>query len=114
MRFRRPSSTQIIRHVVQAIAFVLMPGLFISTFSAVGDVVSALVHGSFSLVSQAQSLLLLLGVLPITILWGRFFCGYLCSFGVMGALCSLRPSVCAHAACACRKGQIGCLRGSSS
>lgn len=86
MRFRRPSSTQIIRHVVQAIAFVLMPGLFISTFSAVGDVVSALVHGSFSLVSQAQSLLLLLGVLPITILWGRFFCGYLCSFGVMGGL----------------------------
>ena len=63
-----------------------MPGLFISTFSALGDVGSALVHGSFSPGSQAPSLLLLLAVLPITILWGRFFCGYLCSFGAMGDL----------------------------
>lgn len=85
-RFRRPSRTQIIRHVVQVVAFLLMPGLFISTFSALGDVGSALVHGSFSPGSQAPSLLLLLAVLPITILWGRFFCGYLCSFGAMGDL----------------------------
>lgn len=76
----------VIRRMIQLAAFLLFPGLFISTFSAVKEVYLAVIHGSFHLAALAQPLLLLLAVFPITILWGRFFCGYLCSFGSMGDL----------------------------
>ena len=33
-------------------------------------------------------ILVLLSVIPITVLWGRFFCGYLCAFGSMQELIS--------------------------
>lgn len=83
---KKTATTQLIRHVIQLAAFILLPGLFISTFSAIRDVYTALIKGSFSFSAQAESLLALLAVFPITILWGRFFCGFLCSFGAMGDL----------------------------
>ena len=81
---KKIATTQLLRHIIQLVAFILFPGLFISTFAAIRDVYTALINGSFSLSAQAESLLVLLAVFPITILWGRFFCGYLCSFGAMG------------------------------
>lgn len=83
---RKIPATQLIRHVIQLAAFIFLPGLFIFTFSAIRDVYTALINGSFSFSAQAEPLLVLLAVFPITILWGRFFCGFLCSFGAMGDL----------------------------
>lgn len=83
---KKIATTQLIRHIIQLGAFILFPGLFISTFAAIRDVYTALINGSFSFSAQAGSLLVLLAVFPITILWGRFFCGFLCSFGAMGDL----------------------------
>lgn len=80
------SITQIIRHIVQLGAFILFPGLFITTFSAVRDIYTAIIGGSFQLSAHADQLLLIVAVFPVTILFGRFFCGYLCSFGAMGDL----------------------------
>jgi len=77
---------QVIRRVIQLAAFLLFPGLFISAFSAMKELYLALIKGSFSFSALAQPLLLLIAIFPITILWGRFFCGYLCSFGSMGDL----------------------------
>jgi len=81
---KKIAATQLIRHTIQFVAFILFPGLFIFTFAAIRDVYTALIKGSFSFSAQAGSLLVLLAVFPITILWGRFFCGFLCSFGAMG------------------------------
>lgn len=78
--------TQWIRHAVQLVAFLLFPGLFISVFGALRDIIESIVTLSFSLQSEGTQLLILIAVFPITILWGRFFCGYLCSFGAMGDL----------------------------
>ncbi|MCC6095715.1 MAG: 4Fe-4S binding protein [Eubacterium sp.] len=78
--------TQYIRHGVQLLAFFLFPGLFISVFTALGDIVKAAVSGTFSLQAQSSQILLLIAIFPITVIWGRFFCGYLCSFGAMGDL----------------------------
>lgn len=75
---------QIVRRIIQIAAFLLFPGLFISTFSAVRAVYTAVLSGSFSLTALAWLLLLLAAVFPVTILFGRFFCGYLCAFGAMG------------------------------
>ena len=86
MKDRKFSTTQILRHLIQIVSFILIPGLFILTLYSVKDIYSAILHGTFSLASTGPSVALLLAVLPITILWGRFFCGYMCAFGSMQEL----------------------------
>mgnify|MGYP001028129308 CR=1 FL=1 len=83
MKRKRMSITQIVRHLIQLAAFILFPGLFISTFSALGDIVKALVNGTFSVSALSAQLITVLGIFVITALWGRFFCGFLCSFGAL-------------------------------
>ena len=83
---KKNSITQVIRHIVQLSAFILFPGLFITIFAAIRDIYMAVISGSFHFSVYADQLLLIVAVFPITILFGRFFCGYLCSFGAMGDL----------------------------
>lgn len=83
---KKPSKTQIIRHIIQLIAFLLFPELFIVTFSAIKEIYTAVINGSFQVAEQMNRLLLLAAVFPITAFFGRFFCGYLCSFGAIGDL----------------------------
>ena len=80
-KFNSVSITQISRHIIQLAAFIISPGLFILTFGAVGSILSSLVQGTFTLESQAASLVLVFTVFGVTILCGRFFCGFLCAFG---------------------------------
>ncbi len=85
--------TQFIRHLVQLAAFILFPGLFITLFSAVRDILAAMMDGSFSVGSLFFQLVLISVTVLITALWGRFFCGFLCSFGMLQELvffCSKR------------------------
>ena len=78
--------TQLLRHLIQAAAFVFFPGLFLSAFTALRDVVATLVAGSFSFAGLAGQLVLLAVMLLLTALWGRFFCGWLCAIGAMQEL----------------------------
>ena len=78
--------TQLLRHLIQLGAFIFFPGMFLSTFNALRDVVTALVTGSFTFAGLASQLILLLIVFSVTVLWGRLFCGYLCSFGAVQEL----------------------------
>ena len=78
--------TQIIRHAIQILAFILMPGLFYSVYLAFKNIYVSIVSGSFAWTSAAPDIALLVAVIPVTVIWGRFFCGYLCSFGAMGEL----------------------------
>ena len=86
MKTSHISKTQIIRHLIQIASFIAIPELFIRTLNAVKDIYQAILAGSFSFASQGRSLLLLAAILPITIIFGRFFCGYLCAFGSMQEL----------------------------
>lgn len=83
MKPKHPSLTQIIRHIVQLAAFLLFPELFITVLHALGDVVTALTNGAFSVSALSAQLITLAAVFIITAVWGRFFCGYLCSFGAL-------------------------------
>ena len=78
---KKEKITQILRHLFQAAAFVVSPGLFVVTLSAVESIYKAILSGSFSLASLTVPLIVLATVIPITALWGRFFCGWLCAFG---------------------------------
>ena len=82
------SKTQIIRHIIQLLAFLVFPGLFILILSSFGIIIDAFLKWSFSLAELAVPLITLIAVIPVTVLWGRFFCGYLCAFGSMQELLS--------------------------
>lgn len=86
MKTKYPSLTQIIRHIVQLAAFLLFPELFITVLHALSDVVTALTNGAFSVSALSTQLITLAAVFIITAVWGRFFCGYLCSFGALQEL----------------------------
>ena len=85
----RLDKTQLLRHGVQLISFLLFPGLFLTVFHAFRDVVMALVNGTFAFASASGSLATLAVTLGVTALWGRFFCGYLCTFGALQELLAL-------------------------
>ena len=77
---------QMLRHGVQLAAFLFAPALFVTVFGALGEVVTALAAGTFTLTGMAAPLVILAVVLLITALWGRVFCGWLCAFGALGDL----------------------------
>lgn len=80
------SKTQIIRHIIQLLAFLVFPGLFILILSSFEIILDAFLKWSFSLAELAVPVVTLIAVIPVTVLWGRFFCGYLCAFGSMQEL----------------------------
>ena len=65
MKKRKFSLPQLLRHAIQMIAFLLIPGLFILVLNAIKDVYQAILAGTFSLTAQGGSLLILLAVLPV-------------------------------------------------
>ncbi|MCR5754313.1 MAG: 4Fe-4S binding protein [Acetatifactor sp.] len=82
----RKNLLQVSRHVTQLISFILFPGLFVILYNAIRDITIALMHGTFHLEELLPRLLIAGGILLITALAGRFFCGYVCLFGSVGDL----------------------------
>lgn len=73
----------IARAAVQLVAFILVPGQFISVFSALGAIWKSILSSTFRFDEQAANILLLAVVFIVTAVWGRFFCGFICSFGAL-------------------------------
>lgn len=72
-----------IKVIIQILSFVLIPGLFEGEFAAVGNIVSCIYKGNISWESVKYSVWMLLATVPATVLVGRFFCGFFCSFGAV-------------------------------
>ena len=71
-----------LRAAVQLMFFIAMPGAFVAGFNGVKQLFLRIGHGE---VLQLDSFTLsLLGLCGFTILFGRFFCGYVCAFGSLG------------------------------
>ena len=83
---KKYDALQITRHIIQAASFLLFPGLFVSVYSAFKQIYISVVNGGFSMSSDGGALMLLAAVVIVTALAGRFFCGFLCSFGALGEL----------------------------
>ena len=69
--------------VIQILSFALIPGLFEGEFAAVGNIVSCIYKGNISWESVKYSVWMLVATVPATVLVGRFFCGFFCSFGAV-------------------------------
>jgi uncharacterized protein with FMN-binding domain len=80
---KKLSPIQIVRAVIQLIAFVTVPALFITIFSSIGSIIMSIIGGSFVFTEHLGSIILVLSVFLVTIVWGRYFCGFICSFGAM-------------------------------
>lgn len=81
---KKVSTVHMIRRIMQIASFLVLPGLFTSTLYALKEIYTSIIQGSFSFVDLASQVLILFTVMIVTILMGRFFCGFLCSFGAMG------------------------------
>ncbi len=73
----------IIRAVIQLLSFFIAPGLFITVFASLGDIWKAVISGTFRLQAYTGKIILLAAVLLVTLIFGRYFCGFVCSFGAM-------------------------------
>ncbi|MBQ7059094.1 MAG: FMN-binding protein [Firmicutes bacterium] len=83
---RKINWVQLIRHLVQVLGLIVLPGAFIMLFNSFKSVYQALLSGSFTLAGQGSALVWIGIVIPATMVWGRFFCGWLCAFGAMQEL----------------------------
>ncbi|MDS0526465.1 FMN-binding protein [Clostridium sp. SHJSY1] len=72
---------QLFRHIVQLISFILIPGLYIMSFSEIKKIYQMIVDGNFHFLQAFPSFVELIIVILVTMLLGRFFCGWFCAFG---------------------------------
>jgi len=83
---KKISKIQIFRHLIQIILFFLLPGLYIMAFSEIKSVYQMILKGNFNFVQAFPSIFELVTILFMTILLGRFFCGWACAFGAYNDL----------------------------
>jgi uncharacterized protein with FMN-binding domain len=78
---KKIKKSQVLRHTVQIIMFFLMPGLYAMTFSEVKTVYKTIIEGNFNFLQAFPSLMEFTAVMLMTIIMGRWFCGWVCAFG---------------------------------
>ena len=78
--------SQVLRHVIQIILFLLLPGLYAMTFSELKTVYQMISGGNFNFLQAFPSLVEFVAVMGITLIMGRWFCGWLCAFGAYNDL----------------------------
>ena len=69
----------LVRAAVQVLFFVTMPGAFVAGFNGIKYIFRTM--GSGSVLEINSFAMVLIGLGGFTVLFGRFFCGYICSFG---------------------------------
>jgi len=77
---KKISVLQIIRLFIQIIFFVILPALYIQAFVGIRIIFESILKWNFSK-EIVPSLVEVIAIFPVTILFGRFFCGWLCGFG---------------------------------
>lgn len=83
---KKISSNQILRLIAQIVFFISLPGLYINAFSGIKIIYSGILEQNFDFASSFPQLISALSVIPVTLLFGRFFCGWMCAFGTLGDL----------------------------
>lgn len=86
MKKQKISTIQLLRHFIQLMLFIILPGLYINTFNGIKQIYLAILNQSFSFTQLAPQLIEAVSIIPVTIIMGRFFCGWMCSLGAFGDL----------------------------
>ncbi len=81
---KKPSSIiSKVRTILQILFFIWLPSLYIGAFAGLEEIITSVVKWNFSIAEMWPYLLEFLAIIPITILAGRFFCGWMCAFGAL-------------------------------
>lgn len=78
---RKISKLQIFRRLIQVVFFFLFSGLYALTFSQIKQIYQMIVNGNFNFLNALPQFIEVLTLIPLTIIFGRFFCGWFCAFG---------------------------------
>lgn len=73
---------RVVRWAIQLAFFILAPSVFSAAFNGIKYVAGQI--GLMQAVEPTSFVVLLVGVLLFTVVFGRFFCGYACAFGTLG------------------------------
>lgn len=77
---------QAFRHLIQLLMFFLLPGLYIMAFNELKSIYQSIMKGSFNFMQVIPNSVELISLIIITIILGRFFCGWMCAFGAYNDL----------------------------
>ena len=80
---KKPSKANTARHISQILFFILFPGMFSTLFNVLKSLVQAASGQGTANMASAGYIALFAGTMLITAVFGRFFCGFVCSFGAM-------------------------------
>jgi len=83
---KKIKKSQVSRHVIQFILFLTLPGLYAMTFSELKTVYKMITNGNFNFIQAFPSLVEFTAIMLLTIVMGRWFCGWLCAFGAYNDL----------------------------
>lgn len=83
-RISRIPVIRIVRAVSQVLFFIFLPGVYFSAFSGVQQIVQSILNHSFNPAVLLPQIVATVAVIPLTMVLGRFFCGWMCAFGSMG------------------------------
>lgn len=83
---RKIKKIQIFRHIIQLIMFFVLPGMYAMAFSELKGVYQMLANGNFDLFQAFPGIIELITTIFMTVILGRFFCGWLCAFGAYNDL----------------------------
>lgn len=83
---KKIKKSQILRHIVQLILFILLPGLYAMIFSELKTVYQMIIKGDFNFLAAFPRLVEFTAIMLLTIVMGRWFCGWLCAFGAYNDL----------------------------
>jgi len=78
------SNLQILRFIIQIAFFVLVPGMYINAFSGIRQMYTGIIKHTFNFAQYYPQMIEAIAIIPVTILLGRFFCGWMCAFGTLG------------------------------
>lgn len=82
LKKKKAGRQRLMRAVIQVIFFISMPSAFVAGFSGVKYIFNQI--GSGNVLEVNGFLITLIGLGIFTILFGRYFCGYVCAFGTLG------------------------------
>lgn len=68
---------------IQILCFILLPTLFANTFLGIKTLLLGIINKELSFTSDLPILLEVIATILLTIVIGRFFCGWMCSFGAV-------------------------------
>ena len=81
-KMKRQTRDILVNRLVQLIFFLLAPGIYASAFNGAKYVLTQI--GKVDVIDFTPFVAVLITVLIYTFIFGRFFCGYACSFGFLG------------------------------